>query len=568
MDEQWRVEELDLGERLAEPIDVTSRGRKGLAPISLRDHVAREIMSSPAIACREEALFEEVAELLADREISGFPVVNPDGDVVGVISERDLAHALGGPLIRLVIRRPVHTGPFLRGPRGVAGGARRAEDIMTSPAVVAHPDTPLHTLAEILVEEQINRIPIERDKRLVGVVTRGDVLAAIAGLSHREAELEEPPVVIGSGVRDSQIRNEVRRQDDNDDHLRDRCPHPQGRVSRRGGAHCRARAGRRLHDLADDIVGYEIGDRVLVGAITPCGTCSYCQNGQPAQCGGQEDSWELGGGWRFGNSMHRVQADYFLVPYAQANLTKIPESLRDEQVVYCADIASSGISAIEKGGVVIGDSVAVFAQGPIGLCATAGAKLSGASLVIEVDSIPGRLEMARRMGADVVIDYKQQDPIEEIRRLAVGGRGVDVAVEALGTQQTFESSLRAIRAGGTLSRSTSNGSLSSRASGSWGSSAAGDLLRVLIRSDKQIRSDLQTILDLEVARLGAYRVAVSSGVVTLAGPPRPHEPQGCCARRSDGTRGAGGELCGRRVSDRRASLLRVTATSMSIGGEL
>lgn len=169
----------------------------------MKDYPAREIMSSPGIACREEALFEEVADLLADREISGMPVVNGAGEVVGVISERDLAHALGGPLIRLAIRRPVQSGSFLRTPKGVSRGARRAQDIMTSPAVTAAPETPLSTLAKIMVDEQINRIPIVRDKSLVGVVTRGDVLTAIAGLSHREAELKEPPVVVGSGVLDS-----------------------------------------------------------------------------------------------------------------------------------------------------------------------------------------------------------------------------------------------------------------------------------------------------------------------------------------------------------------------------
>lgn len=204
-----------------------------------------------------------------------------------------------------------------------------------------------------------------------------------------------------------------------------------------------------IHELADDVVGFEIGDRVIVGAITPCGTCFYCQNGQSSQCAGHGD-WVLGGGWRFGNSMHGVQADYFLVPFAQANLTKIPATLRDEQVLYCTDIASTGLSAIEKAGVGLGDAVAVFAQGPIGLCATAGAKLAGASLVIGVDSIPERLEMSTRMGADVVVDYKQQDAVAEIRALT-GGRGADVAVEALGLQQTFENALRSVRAGGTVS---------------------------------------------------------------------------------------------------------------------
>jgi threonine dehydrogenase-like Zn-dependent dehydrogenase len=98
----------------------------------------------------------------------------------------------------------------------------------------------------------------------------------------------------------------------------------------------------------------------------------------------------------------------------------------------------------------IGDTVAVFAQGPIGLCATAGAKLAGASLVIGVDRLPDRLKMARQMGADHVIDGSKVDAAEEIMRLTAG-RGVDVAIEALGTQQTFEACLRVLRPGGTLS---------------------------------------------------------------------------------------------------------------------
>jgi threonine dehydrogenase-like Zn-dependent dehydrogenase len=122
----------------------------------------------------------------------------------------------------------------------------------------------------------------------------------------------------------------------------------------------------------------------------------------------------------------------------------------DEQVVLLADIASTGFAGAESGGVRIGDSVVVFAQGPIGLCATAGAKLMGASLVIGVDSDPVRLAMAKRMGADVALDFTQVDVVEEVKRLTAG-YGADVAIEALGTQQTFESALRSLRPGGTLS---------------------------------------------------------------------------------------------------------------------
>src|SRR4029079_1131749 len=103
----------------------------------------------------------------------------------------------------------------------------------------------------------------------------------------------------------------------------------------------------------------------------------------------------------------------------------------------------------ERGGVRVGDAVVVFAEGPIGLCATAGARLCGASLVIGVDSVPQRLEFARRMGADVVLNYKEQDVIAEIKRLT--GGGADVAIEALGTQATFENCLRVVRPGGTVS---------------------------------------------------------------------------------------------------------------------
>jgi threonine dehydrogenase-like Zn-dependent dehydrogenase len=111
---------------------------------------------------------------------------------------------------------------------------------------------------------------------------------------------------------------------------------------------------------------------------------------------------------------------------------------------------STGFGGAESGRIRIGDSVAVFAQGPIGLCATIGAKLSGATRIFAVDGVPQRLATAKRMGADVTIDYRQQDPVKTILD-ATGGRGVDVAIEALGTQETFEHCLRVLRPGGVLS---------------------------------------------------------------------------------------------------------------------
>jgi alcohol dehydrogenase len=197
------------------------------------------------------------------------------------------------------------------------------------------------------------------------------------------------------------------------------------------------------------VTGYAPGERVIVGAITPCGQCRACLSGSPSQCDHGGSGYEALGGWRFGNTINGCQAEYVLVPNAQANLAKIPNGLSDEEVLMCPDIMSTGFAGVEQANVKIGDAVVVFAQGPIGLCATAGAKLSGASLIIGVDRIASRLEMARKMGADVVINSAEQDVVAEVRRLT--GGGADVAIEALGQQATFESALRCIRPGGTLS---------------------------------------------------------------------------------------------------------------------
>ena len=206
-----------------------------------------------------------------------------------------------------------------------------------------------------------------------------------------------------------------------------------------------------IEKLGSAVTGYREGQRVIAGAITPSGHSNACLCGCHSQDGaGTAHGWKPLGGWRFGNSIDGSQAEYLLVPDAMTNLAPVPDELTDEEVLMCPDIMSTGFAGAERGNIGIGDTVAVFAQGPIGLCATAGAKLKGATTIIGVDTLPERLEMARRMGADHVVDFRRTDPVEEIMRLT-GGRGVDVAIEALGTQATFEAALRVLRPGGTLS---------------------------------------------------------------------------------------------------------------------
>jgi threonine dehydrogenase-like Zn-dependent dehydrogenase len=206
-----------------------------------------------------------------------------------------------------------------------------------------------------------------------------------------------------------------------------------------------------IERLGSAVKGYREGQRVIAGAITPSGTSNACLCGFCAQDGtGTAHGWKPMGGWRFGNTIDGCQADYVLVPDAMANLSPVPDALTDEQVLMCPDIMSTGFGGAESGNIRIGDAVAVFAQGPIGLCATAGAKLMGATTIIAVDRVPERLQMARKLGADHVVDFSQEDPVEAIRRIT-GGRGVDVSIEALGLQSTFEAALRVLRPGGTLS---------------------------------------------------------------------------------------------------------------------
>ncbi len=206
-----------------------------------------------------------------------------------------------------------------------------------------------------------------------------------------------------------------------------------------------------IERLGSGVRSYREGQRVIAGAITPSGWSNACLCGTCSQDGaGTKHGWRPMGGWRFGNTIDGCQAEYVLVPDAMANLAPVPDELSDEQVLMCPDIMSTGFSGAESGKVQIGDTVAVFAQGPIGLCATAGAKLMGATTIIAVDRVPERLAIARRLGADHLVDFSKVNPVQEIMRLT-DGRGVDVAIEALGVQSTFEGALRVLRPGGTLS---------------------------------------------------------------------------------------------------------------------
>jgi threonine dehydrogenase-like Zn-dependent dehydrogenase len=189
---------------------------------------------------------------------------------------------------------------------------------------------------------------------------------------------------------------------------------------------------------------FKPGDRVVVGAITPDWGDIASQAGHSSQSG------QPLGGWKFSNSKDGVFAEYFHVNEADANMARIPDTVPDEVAVYCCDMLSTGFAGAENAHIPIGGTVAIFAQGPVGLMATAGARLRGAGTVIAVDSIPARQEMARFYGADIIVDNSKVDAVETILSLT-GGIGVDSAIEALGADITFQNAIAATKAGGTIS---------------------------------------------------------------------------------------------------------------------
>ena len=193
-----------------------------------------------------------------------------------------------------------------------------------------------------------------------------------------------------------------------------------------------------VHAVGEGVTRFQPGDRVIASCLVGCGKCVQCDAGDYSICRG-------GGRLLFG-----TQGEYFLVPFADINAAKVPDEVSDEQAILATDIMSTGFGAIERAELKIGDSVAIFAQGPLGLCATAGARARGAGLIITVESVPERMEASKRFGANVVINPQEKDPVSEIMSLT-NGQGVDVAVEAVGLQVTFDAATRAVRRGGTVS---------------------------------------------------------------------------------------------------------------------
>ena len=198
-----------------------------------------------------------------------------------------------------------------------------------------------------------------------------------------------------------------------------------------------------VDEVGSEVKDFKPGDRIMVAAITPDWDSIAAQRGFPMHSGG------MLGGWKFSNFKDGVFGEYFHVNDADGNLTLLPENMSVEEACMLADMVPTGFHGAELADIQFGDTVLVVGIGPVGLMAVAGANLRGASRIIAVGSRPKTMEVAAGYGATEFIDYKN-GPIEEQVLKLTDGEGVDKAIIAGGTVDTFEAVIKALKPGGKL----------------------------------------------------------------------------------------------------------------------
>ena len=147
--------------------------------------VVEEIMTKNVITVKEDTTVTEIAKILLENKISGVPVVNDEGGLVGIVSEADLIYREAN--IHLPAFIPIMDGViFLESWRKVEEQLKKmtgfkAKDVMTKDVITVEENTPVEEAARIMLEKKINRLPVMRNNKIIGIVTRADILKAITG---------------------------------------------------------------------------------------------------------------------------------------------------------------------------------------------------------------------------------------------------------------------------------------------------------------------------------------------------------------------------------------------------
>jgi alcohol dehydrogenase len=196
-----------------------------------------------------------------------------------------------------------------------------------------------------------------------------------------------------------------------------------------------------VEEVGSAISSFKVGDNVLISCVSSCGKCVNCKKGMYSHC-------LNGGGWVLGHLIDGTQAEYVRIPFADNSLYPIPERSDEDALVMLSDILPTGYECgVLNGKVSPGDTVAIVGAGPVGLAVLLTAQFYSPSEIIQIDVDPSRLEIAKRFGATKVIDNSDGNSIAKVMELT-GGRGVDVAIEAIGLPATFDVCQDIVTAGG------------------------------------------------------------------------------------------------------------------------
>lgn len=195
-----------------------------------------------------------------------------------------------------------------------------------------------------------------------------------------------------------------------------------------------------VEEVGSGVGNFSVGDRVIVSCITSCGKCDSCKKGMYSHCSD--------GGWILGNTIDGTQAEYVRIPQADLSLYHIPDGSDEEALVMLSDILPTGFECgVLNGKVQPGDTVAIIGAGPVGLAALLTSQFYSPSEIISIDLDDNRLDVAHKFGATKTVNSSDGKAVEKVLEIT-GGRGVDVAIEAVGVPQTFSICERIVAAGG------------------------------------------------------------------------------------------------------------------------
>lgn len=199
-----------------------------------------------------------------------------------------------------------------------------------------------------------------------------------------------------------------------------------------------------VEEVGPSVTRIKPGDKVLIAAISSCGSCRQCKRGLSCHCEARD------GGWVLGNSVNGTQAEFTRVPHADNGLHLLPEGLDEEAAVMLSDILPTGFEVgVLAGNVQPGGSVAIIGAGPVGLAALVTAQFYSPASIIMIDMDQARLDAARQLGATRTINPMTEDFIAVVMDLT-DGYGADTVIECVGIPGTFEMCQKLVAKGGNI----------------------------------------------------------------------------------------------------------------------